>query len=79
MKTTQTILQTAKEVKASINFATTVQKNEVLTAMAAELLKAIPTILAANAADLAQAKGQIADIMLDRRHGCRYFSGESIK
>ncbi|WPC08044.1 glutamate-5-semialdehyde dehydrogenase [Globicatella sp. PHS-GS-PNBC-21-1553] len=66
MKTTQTILQTAKEVKASINFATTVQKNEVLTAMAAELLKAIPTILAANAADLAQAKGQIADIMLDR-------------
>ena len=44
MKTTQTILQTAKEVKASINFATTVQKNEVLTAMAAELLKATPTI-----------------------------------
>lgn len=66
MKTTQTILQTAKEVKASINFATTVQKNEVLTAMAAELLKATPTILAANAEDLAQAKGQIADIMLDR-------------
>lgn len=66
MKTTQTILQTAKEVKASINFATTVQKNEVLTTMAAELLKATPTILAANAEDLAQAKGQIADIMLDR-------------
>ncbi|MGX7098400.1 glutamate-5-semialdehyde dehydrogenase [Globicatella sanguinis] len=66
MKTTQTILQTAKEVKASINFATTVQKNEVLTAMAAELLKATPTILAANAEDLAQARGQIADIMLDR-------------
>lgn len=66
MKTTQTILQTAKEVKASINFATTVQKNEVLTAMAAELLKATPNILAANAEDLAQAKGQIADIMLDR-------------
>lgn len=66
MKSTQTILQTAKEVKAAINFASTVQKNEVLTAMAGELLKAKATILQANEEDLAQAKGQIPDIMLDR-------------
>ena len=53
-------------VKKSINTASEAVKNQALLAMADHLLAASEKILAANALDMATAKGKISDVMLDR-------------
>ncbi|KXT81081.1 Gamma-glutamyl phosphate reductase [Streptococcus sp. DD11] len=66
MVTTQEQFETAKAVKKSINTASTELKNRALLAMADQLWQARADILAANAQDMAAAKGKISDVMLDR-------------
>ena len=60
------MLKKAKAAKASVSLLTTRQKNAALEAMADALLKNESAILAANEADLAQARGSVSDVMLDR-------------
>ncbi|MBE6980442.1 MAG: glutamate-5-semialdehyde dehydrogenase [Ruminococcaceae bacterium] len=60
------MLKKAKAAKASVSLLTTKQKNAALEAMADALLKNESAILAANEADLAQARGSVSDVMLDR-------------
>ena len=60
------MLKKAKAAKASVSLLTTSQKNAALEAMADALLKNESAILAANEADLAQARGSVSDVMLDR-------------
>ena len=64
--TTLDILKRAKAATASLATATTEKKNAALQAMADALTEDTAPILAANAADMAAAKGSISDVMLDR-------------
>ena len=64
--TTMELLRRAKTAKAAMATADTQTKNNALEAMADALLAAQPDILAANALDLAAAKGTVSDVMLDR-------------
>ena len=60
------LLKNAKNAKAAVSLLTTAQKNTALEAMADSLLRNEAAILCANAEDLAQAKGTVSDVMLDR-------------
>ncbi len=66
MKTTEQIMQDAKRVCPGLALADTETKNKALYAMADALVQAADSILAANAEDMAAAKGRISDVMLDR-------------
>lgn len=66
MTTTRQLLDTLKQHQHAINLATTQQKNEALEAMASQLEQSEQEILNANEIDLANAKGHISDVMLDR-------------
>lgn len=60
------MLQAAKAAKTEIARLSTAQKNNALLAMADTLVAQQAEILAANAADLEQAKNTISPVMLDR-------------
>ena len=60
------MLQAAKAAKSEIARLSTEQKNNALLAMADALINQQAKILAANAADLEQAKDTISPVMLDR-------------
>ena len=60
------ILQRAKAAKAAAATASSEQKNSALLAMADALIANTAAILAANAEDMAAAKGSVSDVMLDR-------------
>ena len=64
--TTREILIAANEAKSALALADTAKKNELLAAMAESLLRHTDDILAANAADMAAARGTVSDVMLDR-------------
>jgi len=64
--TTIELLQRAKRARTAMALADTETKNHALLAMADALEGAREEILAANAVDLAEAKGTISDVMLDR-------------
>lgn len=66
MKTTQAILQDAREHAAALGFTDTETRNRYLLAMADAILRHTDTILAANAADMEKAQGKISSVMLDR-------------
>ena len=60
------MLQAAKAAKFEVNKLSTEQKNAALNAMADALEANEAPILAANALDMAAAKGSVPDVMLDR-------------
>ena len=62
----KTMLENAKKAKFSVGSLTTEQKNAALLAMASALEESQDQILAANALDMAAAKGKISETMLDR-------------
>jgi len=64
--TTQEILRQAKDARLALQRADTEKKNAALLAMAEALVANTEAILAANAEDMAAAKGHISDVMLDR-------------
>ncbi len=64
--TTLQLLQQARAARGAMATASTEQKNRALSAMAEALEAHTPAILAANAADMEAARGQISDVMLDR-------------
>ncbi len=64
--TTYEILENAKNARADLLALTTEQKNAALKAMAQKLNEHTNAILSANATDMQNAKGRIADSMLDR-------------
>jgi len=64
--TTLELLRRAKGAKSAMALADTGTKNRALLAMADGLERDAPAILAANALDLAAAKGTVSDVMLDR-------------
>ncbi|HFH9837434.1 TPA: glutamate-5-semialdehyde dehydrogenase [Streptococcus suis] len=66
MTTTQALLDSLLAHKASINLATTEQKNQALSAMADQLLAQTQVILAGNAIDMENAQGKISPVMQDR-------------
>lgn len=66
MTTTQLLLDSLLAHKASINLATTEQKNQALSAMADQLLAQTEAILAGNAIDMENAQGKISQVMQDR-------------
>ncbi len=66
MATTQALLDSLLAHKASINLATTEQKNQALSAMADQLVAQTEAILAGNAIDMENAKGKISQVMQDR-------------
>ena len=66
MKTTTEILRAAQTAKRAMALVGTEQKNTALRARADALLREQAAILAANAEDMAAAKGKISDVMLDR-------------
>ena len=66
MKTTQEILTGAKNASRKASVLTTDKKNTVLMQMADALEKGMKEILSANEIDLANAKGVLPDVMLDR-------------
>lgn len=66
MATTQALLDSLLAHKASINLATTEQKNQALSAMADQLVAQTEAILAGNAIDMENAKGKISQVMRDR-------------
>lgn len=66
MTTTQALLDSLLAHKASINLATTEQKNQALSAMADQLVAQTETILAGNAIDMEHAQGKISQVMQDR-------------
>ena len=66
MVSTQEQFEQVQAVKKSINTASEEVKNQALLAMADYLVAATEEILAANALDMAAAKGKISDVMLDR-------------
>ncbi|HEM4243156.1 TPA: glutamate-5-semialdehyde dehydrogenase [Streptococcus suis] len=66
MTTTQVLLDSLLGHKASINLATTEQKNQALSAMADQLLAQTEAILAGNAIDMENAQGKISQVMQDR-------------
>ncbi|HFI0101066.1 TPA: glutamate-5-semialdehyde dehydrogenase [Streptococcus suis] len=66
MTTTQALLDSLLTHKASINLATTEQKNQALSAMADQLVAQTEAILAGNAIDMEHAQGKISQVMQDR-------------
>lgn len=66
MTTTQVLLDSLLAHKASINLATTEQKNQALSAMADQLVAQTEAILAGNATDMENAQGKISQVMQDR-------------
>ncbi|HEL2332522.1 TPA: glutamate-5-semialdehyde dehydrogenase [Streptococcus suis] len=66
MTTTQVLLDSLLAHKASINLATTEQKNQTLSAMADQLVAQTEAILAGNAIDMENAQGKISQVMQDR-------------
>ncbi|HFU4501141.1 TPA: glutamate-5-semialdehyde dehydrogenase [Streptococcus suis] len=66
MTTTQALLDSLLAHKASINLATTEQKNQALAAMADQLVVQTEAILAGNAIDMENAQGKISQVMQDR-------------
>ncbi|HEM4249975.1 glutamate-5-semialdehyde dehydrogenase [Streptococcus suis] len=66
MITTQVLLDSLLAHKASINLATTEQKNQALSAMADQLVAQNEAILAGNAIDMEHAQGKISQVMQDR-------------
>ncbi|HFU3942088.1 TPA: glutamate-5-semialdehyde dehydrogenase [Streptococcus suis] len=66
MTTTQALLDSLLVHKASINLATTEQKNQALSAMADQLVAQTEAILAGNAIDMENAQGKISQVMQDR-------------
>ncbi|HFR3621564.1 TPA: glutamate-5-semialdehyde dehydrogenase [Streptococcus suis] len=66
MITTQALLDSLLAHKASINLATTEQKNQALSAMADQLVAQTEEILAGNAIDMEHAQGKISQVMQDR-------------
>ena len=64
--TTQELLRQAKAAKPRLAALTSQEKNQALLAMAQALVEYTDAILAANAEDLAAAKGTMSDVMLDR-------------
>ncbi|NRG98505.1 glutamate-5-semialdehyde dehydrogenase [Streptococcus suis] len=66
MTTTQALLDSLLAHKASINLATTEQKNQALSAMADQLIAQTEAILAGNAIDMEHAQGKISQVMQDR-------------
>ena len=62
----KTMLENAKKAKRSVGCLTTEAKNQALLAMASALEESRDQILAANALDMAAAKGKISETMLDR-------------
>jgi len=66
MKSTNEILRAAAREKAFLVSADSDAKNRALLAMADCLLEETDAILAANAEDVAAARGRISDVMIDR-------------
>ena len=66
MITTKEILALAKEASKKMTRLTTEEKNSALMAMAKALREDMALILSENALDMANAKGKISDVMLDR-------------
>lgn len=66
MATTQALLDSLLAHKASINLATTEQKNQALSAMADQLVAQTEAIVAGNAIDIENAQGKISQVMQDR-------------
>lgn len=66
MTTTQALLDSLLTHKASINLATTEQKNQALSVMADKLVAQTEAILAGNAIDMENAQGKISQVMQDR-------------
>ncbi|HEL2164280.1 TPA: glutamate-5-semialdehyde dehydrogenase [Streptococcus suis] len=66
MTTTQALLDSLLAHKASINLATTEQKNQALSAIADQLLAQTEAVLAGNAIDMENAQGKIGQVMQDR-------------
>ncbi|HFU4463958.1 TPA: glutamate-5-semialdehyde dehydrogenase [Streptococcus suis] len=66
MTTTQALLDSLLAHKASINLATTEQKNQALSAMADQLVAQTEAILTGNAIDMENAQGKISQVMQDR-------------
>ena len=66
--TTQEILEAARGAKAALALADGAARAQALRSMAAQLCSpaSMTAILAANAADMAAAKGHISEVMLDR-------------
>ena len=64
--TTQEILKNAKAAWQGFGALNTVQKNEILRAMAAQLRNDSDKILEANEQDVEKSRGIISDVMLDR-------------
>ena len=62
----KTMLEAAKAAKFALTALTTDQKNAALEAMAQALLDNQDAILAANATDMDNARGKVAQVMLDR-------------
>ena len=62
----KTMLEAAKAAKFSVTALTTAQKNAALEAMAQALIDNQAAILAANAVDMDNARGKVAQVMLDR-------------
>ena len=60
------MLEQAKATKSAVAGLTSEQKNAALNAMADSLLNCAEDILKANDADMAAAKGTVAEVMLDR-------------
>ncbi len=60
------MLTDARNAKSVVSRLTTAQKNDALEAMADALTNHEQDILAANAADMEAARGNISDVMLDR-------------
>ncbi len=66
MKTTTQIMQDAKRVSPALAICSEETKNNALYAMADALIADTEAILTANQADMAEAKGKISEVMLDR-------------
>ena len=66
--TTQEILEAARGAKAALALADSASRAQALHSMAAQLCSPanMTAILAANADDMAAAKGHISEVMLDR-------------
>lgn len=66
MITTEQILKNAKAAVSVMNTLDTSQKNSILAACADKLIENTEEILAANALDVADARGKMNDVMIDR-------------
>ena len=66
MKTTLEILKNAKAAESELGILSTEQKNAALLKMADGIEARADEVLAANAVDIENAKGRIADVMIDR-------------